>query len=230
MCNDEQAQLDEVVETFKNELGGLIVADVEVSFGLEEEEKQAIRVMSSADGCLLACLLSSLFHCDRVKAHATTMQREAAVSAVFDAMGLALEEARSATANDEQEAEEAAVGPVKKKARRGSGSSAGGAADRSMSQFAEVMSKFYTPPHAAASSSPPITPAQWLTDCMVSDEQRAKLVQLRPDPSQPFTLLIADAPCTDRRQTERVMSTPPMLACLHYTSPCCCSSTYRGGR
>ena len=123
-----------------------------------------------------------------MKAHVTTMQREASVSAVFDAMGLALEEARGATADDEQEDE--ASTPVKKKARRDSGSSAGGAADRSMSQFAEVMSKFYTPPQAAASSSPPITPAQWLTDCMVSDEQRAKLVQLLPDPSQPFTLLV----------------------------------------
>ena len=39
MCGDEQAQLDEVVETFKNELGGLIVAEVETSFGLDEEEK-----------------------------------------------------------------------------------------------------------------------------------------------------------------------------------------------
>ena len=128
--------------------------------------------------------------CDRVKAHAPTMQREAAVSAVFYAMGLALEEARGMTADDEQEEE--ATAHVKKKARRDSGSSAGGAAesDRSMSQFAEVMSKFYTPPQAAASSSPPITPAQWLTDCMVSDEQRAKLVQLLPDPSQPFTLLV----------------------------------------
>jgi len=138
------------------------------------------------DACLPAVLSVSL--CDRMKAHATTMQREAAVSAVFDAMGLALEEARGATADDEQEDE--ASTPVKKKARRDSGSSAGGAADRSMSQFAEVMSKFYTPPQAAASSSPPITPAQWLADCMVSDEQRAKLVQLLPDPSQPFTLLV----------------------------------------
>jgi hypothetical protein len=122
-----------------------------------------------------------------MKAHVTIMQREAAVSAVFDAMGLALEEARGATADDEQEEE---TTHVKKKARRDSGSSAGGAADRSMSQFAEVMSKFYTPPNAAASSSPPITPSQWLADCMVSDEQRAKLVQLLPDPSQPFTLLV----------------------------------------
>ena len=138
------------------------------------------------DACLPAVLSVSL--CDRMKAHVTTMQREAAVSAVFEAMGLALEEARGATADDEQEDE--ASTPVKKKARRDSGSSAGGAADRSMSQFAEVMSKFYTPPQAAASSSPPITPAQWLTDCMVSDEQRAKLVQLLPDPSQPFTLLV----------------------------------------
>ena len=146
--------------------------------------------MSSTDGCLLACLLSCLFHCDRVKAHVTTMQREAAVSAVYDAMGLAREEARSATADEEQEEEDAAAGPVKKKARRDSGSSAGGAADRSMSQFAEVMSKFYTPPQAAASSSPPITPAQWVKECMVSDEQRAKLVELLPDASQPFTLLV----------------------------------------
>lgn len=144
--------------------------------------------MSSADGCLLACL-SVCDLCCSLKAHTTTIQREEAVSAVYEAMGLAKEEARGSAADDEQD-EAASSGPAKKKARRDSGSSAGGAADRSMSQFAEVMSKFYTPPQAAASSSPPITPPQWLADCMVSDEQRAKLVQLLPDPSQPFTLLI----------------------------------------
>ena len=139
------------------------------------------------DACLSAVLSFSL--CGRLKAHATTMQRQDAVSAVYDAMGLAKEDARGTAADDEQD-DAASAGPAKKKARRDSGSSAGGAADRSMSQFAEVMSKFYTPPQAAASSSPPITAEQWLADCRVRDEQRAKLVLLLPDSSKPFTLLI----------------------------------------
>jgi hypothetical protein len=36
---DEQTQLEAVVDTFKNELGGLIVAEVHTSFGLEEDEQ-----------------------------------------------------------------------------------------------------------------------------------------------------------------------------------------------
>ena len=55
-----------------------------------------------------------------MKAHVTTMQRAAAVSAVFDAMGLALEEARGATADNEQD-DASSSGPAKKKARRDSG-------------------------------------------------------------------------------------------------------------
>ena len=39
MCDDEQTQLDAVVDTFKNELGGLIVAEVEALFGLDEDER-----------------------------------------------------------------------------------------------------------------------------------------------------------------------------------------------
>lgn len=39
VCDDEQAQLDAVVDTFKDELGGLIIAEVETSLGLDEDEK-----------------------------------------------------------------------------------------------------------------------------------------------------------------------------------------------
>jgi hypothetical protein len=134
----------------------------------------------------------------RTKAHPATMQREKGVAQVYEAVGLHEVEEEMGEKDEQAEQgekdEEGGRGsPVKKKARRDSGSSsAGGAAERSMSQFAEVMSKFYAPPvaAAAASSSPPITAEQWLGDCMVSDEQRKALTALLPDPAKPFTLLI----------------------------------------
>jgi hypothetical protein len=123
------------------------------------------------------------------------------VAAVFDMIGLAKQQQQASPGEEEVEVEEsddataaAAGGGAKKRQRRSSGSSAGGTAERSMSQFAEVMSKFYTPPvaaaAAAASSSPSFTAEQWLADCMVSDEQRKALTALLPDPAKPFTLLI----------------------------------------
>ena len=115
-------------------------------------------------------------------------------------MGLAKQQQPS-PGEDEMEVEEsddageaAAGAGAKKRQRRSSGSSAGGAADKTMSQFAEVMSKFFTPPvaaaAAAASSSPPVTAEQWLADCMVSDEQKKALTALLPDPAMAFTPLI----------------------------------------
>ena len=124
------------------------------------------------------------------------MQREHAVSTVYEAIGLQKEEQRGAEgdADEEEEGEQDKGGPQKKRQRRASGSSSGsGAQERGMSMFAEVMSKFYPQApqqQAAASSSAPITPEQWLADCMVSDEQRGQLVKLLPDPRKPFTLLI----------------------------------------
>ena len=147
----------------------------------------------------LACLPlpASVSVMSRTEAHAATMQREAAVSAVFKSSGLAQERTggradESGEEEGEEEAAAAATGQAKKRARRDSGSSAGGAAERHMSMFAEVMSKFYTPPAApaAAAAAAPYTAEQWLTDCMVSDEQRKALADLPPDPTKPFTPLI----------------------------------------
>lgn len=143
--------------------------------------------------CLLAHLSAPVRACRSMEQHADTMRREDAVAKVFEGVGLARETAQVALDDEQHDSGEAETQRAKKKQRRDSGSSSGGAADRSMSQFAEVMSKFFPQPLAEASSSPPITPEQWLADCMVSGEQRKKLVALLPDSSKPFTLLILSA-------------------------------------
>ena len=66
-CCDEQAQLDEVVETFKDELGGLIVKDVEGSFGLEEEEKPSPEQVKARDAAKDKRTAATMKHLNVVK-------------------------------------------------------------------------------------------------------------------------------------------------------------------
>jgi len=67
VCDDEQAQLDEVVETFKHELGGLIVAEVETSFGLDEDEKPNTSQVASMQTAKDKRTASAMKHLNVVK-------------------------------------------------------------------------------------------------------------------------------------------------------------------
>ena len=66
MC-DEQTQLDAVVETFKNELGGLIVAEVETSFGLEEDERPSAEQVASMQAAKDKRTAATMKHLNVVK-------------------------------------------------------------------------------------------------------------------------------------------------------------------
>ena len=130
--------------------------------------------MSSSDCLFSSVLLCRVHHLCREAEYDADIKLLVAITAVFDAQGMASQSAAAAAtagqheSGENSDSDEQKAARLNKKQRRGSGSSA---TERAAEQFAKAMDRLAPP---AGGSK------EWFASCMINDEQRAKIVSQLP--------------------------------------------------